>query len=134
MAAAAPAIPHAFTIALEVVLITQRSLYVPAFLIPLKSLNLHIIIGILRSGGDTRFSLFLEMSGVWLIGVPMAVLSGLILRVPIYFVYLLASTEELFKALIGISRIRSGKWINDLTEEVPDPNTQVISAAGTEIP
>jgi len=134
MAAAAPAIPHAFNIAPEVVRITQLSLYVLAFLIPLKGLNLHIIIGILRSGGDTRFSLFLEMSGVWMIGVPMALLSGLILRMPIYFVYLMVSTEELFKAVIGIRRIRSGKWINDLTEEVPDPNTQVISAAGTEIP
>lgn len=134
MALGAPLIPYAFNIQPEVVRITRISLYVLAVLLPIRGLNLHIIIGILRSGGDTRYSLFLEISGVWLIGVPMAIFSGIILGLPIYFVYLLVALEEVYKAFIGVHRFRSGKWINDLTEEIPDPNTQVISAAGTEIP
>ncbi len=130
----APLITLAYNLDPELTLITQRSLRILAFLIPVRGLTIHAVIGVLRSGGDTRFSLMLEASGIWGIGVPLAVLGGLVLQLPIYFVYLLIGTEEIYKALLSIFRFRSGKWLNDLTEEPPAPQTQVINAAGTEIP
>ena len=45
------------------------------------------IVGVLRSGGDTKVCLFLDCSGVWLIGIPMAFIGGLVLKQPIYIVY-----------------------------------------------
>ena len=76
------------------------------------------IVGILRSGGDTRFSLFAEMGGVWLIGVPLAFIGGLVLDLPLFVVYLLVALEEVFKLVVSVTRIRSGKWINRLTNDV----------------
>jgi Na+-driven multidrug efflux pump len=76
--------------------------------------NMTIIIGVLRAGGDTRFSMFLDAGTVWLVGVPLAVVSGLVLHQPVYIVYLLVMGEELVKYCIGLWRVGSKRWINNL--------------------
>ena len=77
-----------------------------------------IVVGILRAGGDTRFSLFLDGIIIWLVGVPMAYLAAFVLHLPVYLVYLFAMSEEATKWLLGISRYRSHKWINNLAAQV----------------
>lgn len=80
-----------------------------------KVINYTSIIGIFRSGGDTKFCLILDTGGVWLIGVPLAFLGGLVLKLPIHLVYILIYIEEIIKLLFCIPRILSRKWINNLT-------------------
>lgn len=80
-----------------------------------RVINYIIIIGILRSGGDTRFSLIVDLGGVWLVGVPLALVGGLILKLPVYWVFAIVSLEEAFKLIFGIPRVLSKKWINNLT-------------------
>jgi len=116
MAILSPIIPRVFNIPENITRMTTLSLLFVSLLTPLKAANMTIIVGILRSGGDTKFSLFTEMSGVWLVGVPIAFISGLIFHLPIYYVLLLIGFEELFKFLVGIPRILKRKWMNDLTE------------------
>jgi putative MATE family efflux protein len=93
----------------------QRNLYVFSCFLWIRAFNFTSIIGILRSGGDTKFSLLIDLGGVWLIGVPMSLLAGYVLHLPVYFVYALVSTEEIYKMILGIPRIISRKWINNLT-------------------
>lgn len=83
-----------------------------------KVFNYINVIGVLRSGGDTVFCLLMDMGGVWLIGVPLAFIGGIILGLPIYWVYTLVQVEEVLKMLVGIPRLMSKKWINDLTSEI----------------
>ena len=90
-------------------------LLVNAMMLPLKSINMAVIVGILRAGGDTRFSMFAEMFGVWAIGVPLAFLGVLVLDLNIWQVYLLLGMEELTKMMISMVRVLRGKWITDLT-------------------
>jgi len=116
MALFSPIIPRIFNIPEDITRMTTLSLLLISIVTPIKSANMTIIVGILRSGGDTKFSLFTEMSGVWLVGVPIAFISGIILQLPIYYVLLLTGFEELFKFLVGIPRILKRKWMNDLTE------------------
>lgn len=80
-----------------------------------KVINYTSIIGIFRSGGDTKFCLMLDTGGVWLIGVPLAFLGGLVLKLPIHLVYILIYIEEVVKLIFCIPRIISKKWINNLT-------------------
>lgn len=83
-----------------------------------KVFNYINIVGILRSGGDTTFCLILDTAGVWLIGIPLAFLGGFVFHLPIYLVYALVQVEEVIKLIIGIPRLASKKWINNLTVEV----------------
>ncbi len=84
---------------------------------PFKMYNYVNVVGVLRSGGDTKFCLFLDCAGVWLIGIPLAFLGGLFWKLPIYIVYALVMTEEIFKFVLGIYRYRTKKWIRNLTAE-----------------
>ncbi|MBP1927226.1 putative MATE family efflux protein [Sedimentibacter acidaminivorans] len=81
----------------------------------IKTFNATVIVGVLRGGGDTTFSMFLEIGSVWLIGVPMAFVGALILKLPVYFVVALVSVEEIVKAIISIPRVMSKKWIKNVT-------------------
>jgi len=80
--------------------------------------NAILIVGILRSGGDTKFSLFLEMGSVWLVGVPLAFLGALVWGLPVYWVFVLVSLEEILKAAIGIPRLISKKWLRNVVEHM----------------
>jgi Na+-driven multidrug efflux pump len=55
------------------------------------------------------------MSSVWLIGVPVALIGGFVLHLPVYYVYALVLLEEVVKLSIVIPRFISRKWIHNLT-------------------
>lgn len=80
--------------------------------------NLTIIVGILRAGGDTRFCLFLDAGTVWLIGVPLAILGGFVLHLPVHLVYLFIFLEEVLKYGIGLWRFLTRRWVNNLVQTV----------------
>ena len=111
----------------DVALFADRALVVLALCIFIRSLNMILIIGMMRSGGDTRYSLFLDGTIIWILGVPMAVLGAFVLHLPVYWVYLMVMSEELVKCILGLRRYFSRKWIHDLTESVTLP-TPVLDA------
>jgi Na+-driven multidrug efflux pump len=81
----------------------------------LRSMNMTIIVGLLRGGGDTRFSLALDGFIIWILGVPMALLGAFVFDLPIHWVYLMVMSEETAKWILGLRRYFSRKWIHDLT-------------------
>lgn len=111
----APWFATLFNISDEVRRTAILCLLVNAMLLPIKSINMSVIVGILRAGGDTRFSMFAEMFGVWAIGVPIAFIGVLVLNLNIWQVYILLGLEELAKLILGLLRVKRGKWITDLT-------------------
>lgn len=95
--------------------IASQLLIVMGLILWVRNHNSTLVVGIFRGGGDTRYSMLLEMSCVWLIGVPMAFLGSLVFKLPLQYVYLMASCEEFAKACIGLPRVISKKWIKNLT-------------------
>lgn len=98
-----------------VIELSTRSLYVLACMAWVRSANILIVVGILRSGGDTRFSLFLDGVIIWILGVPLAYFTAFVLKLPVYWVYLAVMSEEIAKFILGTWRIFSKKWIHDMT-------------------
>ena len=86
----------------------------------LKASNQVIIIGILRSGGDTKYSMVLDGLLIWFVGVPCSAAGAFIFGLPIYFVYALTFSEEIVKLSLGLRRYFSKKWINDMTQRVTE--------------
>jgi len=117
MSSTAPAIVLLLNMKPETTALVSLTLVALGILLPIKAFNLHMIIGVLRSGGDTRFSFIAEFIGVWGIGVPMAFIAGLYFKLSLPFVYLLIGLEEILKFIMTSRRFRSGKWINTLTRE-----------------
>ncbi|MBK5201963.1 MAG: MATE family efflux transporter [Spirochaetaceae bacterium] len=103
-----------FHINKEVSNIAEKSLFMIALLMPIKFLTMDQVLGLLRGGGDTKYSLYLEMCSIWLVGVPMAFLGVLVFHLPLPYIYLLVGTEEITKMIFGFQRIHSGKFIHKL--------------------
>ena len=97
---------------------SKKLLIVSAALFFIKSFNGTMIVGVLRGGGDTKFSMILEMGAVWLVGVPLAFLGALVFRFPVYYVSLMVNMEEVVKAFIGIFRVKSKKWVTNVINDM----------------
>jgi putative MATE family efflux protein len=102
----------------DVIQYASNILTIMSLFIWMRVSNMTIVVGILRAGGDTRYSLFLDGIIIWIVGVPMAYFAAFILDLPIYFVYLFVMSEETAKYILGIIRYRSRKWINNLVAQV----------------
>lgn len=86
-----------------------------AFVFPFKVFNLHFIVGICRAGGDTRFGAFFDIFGVWGLGVPLAFLGAFAFKLQPWQVFVLVNLEEVAKLFLGLARLKSRKWLNDVT-------------------
>jgi len=80
--------------------------------------NATIITGALRSGGDTRFALFIDIGSVWLIGVPLAFIGALVFQIPVYWVVALVQTEEIAKFFVLRWRFFSKIWVRNLVRNL----------------
>jgi len=81
----------------------------------IKVSNMIIGGGILRSGGKTKYTLYLDLIGTWGIGVPVGFVSAFVLKLPIHWVYLIISGEEFVRFIIGLKMMKSRKWMENLT-------------------
>ncbi len=107
-----------YNVSPEVIQNASSLINVVTFFLWVRVNNMTTVVGILRAGGDTRFSLFLDGIIIWIVGVPMAYLGAFVLDFPVYLVYLCAMSEEATKWVLGINRYFSRKWINNLTVHV----------------
>ena len=90
-----------------------------------RTYNFIMIVGILRGGGDAKFGLILQGITMWFIGIPLVYLAAFIFKLPIYYVVLFCTVEEIVKLIFLSIRFNSGKWIKDITGSSKDRETQL---------
>jgi Na+-driven multidrug efflux pump len=83
--------------------------------LPLKAHNVTAITGIFRAGGDVRVAALLDLCPLWLGAVPLTALTALVLDAPVAAVCFCVYCEDWFKLPLTLHRLRSRKWINDVT-------------------
>lgn len=113
-----PFVLRLFSVSPAVYAASRKILIVMGLLMAIKIFNIILIVGIFRSGGDTKFSMFLEMGSVWLVGVPLAFFGARVLMLPVYLVVALVAIEEVVKMLIGMPRFISRKWVRNVVEHM----------------
>ena len=105
-----------FEIEPEVARLARGLVYALALVIFAKILNMILAGGVLRSGGNTQYTLVIDLIGTWLFGVPLAFISAYVWKLPIYLVYFILSLEEVVRLMIGIGVFRKGNWMKNLTD------------------
>ena len=88
-----------------------------AVVMPLRSLNLCNIVGVVRGGGDVRFGLICDIGPLYCVCLPAAALCGLVFGLGITAVYVCICLDDFCKVFLCLPRLRSGKWINSVTRE-----------------
>ncbi len=109
-----PTVTKLFNVTAETRQLSIYLTYATAALMIFKSMNYLLLIGFVRSGGDTKVGMYIDIVTVWLIGVPISYISSHFLGLPVYWIYVLITLEEVIKFLILVPRIISGKWIKNV--------------------
>lgn len=85
-----------------------------AIISPIKVQNMILGGGIIRSGGMTRYVMWIDMIGTWIFGVPLGFLAAFVWKLPIPQVYFILSLEEVVRFLISIIVFRKKSWMRRL--------------------
>lgn len=115
LALASPFILKLFNVSDGVRHSTLIMLYIISAIFVVRFLGLLIIVGLLRGAGDARTALMIEGFTMWFIGVPLTIMGAFLFKLPVHFVYALAILEEAAKLSLGLMRLKSRKWINNVT-------------------
>lgn len=94
--------------------LTVRILYTYALVAPFKVLNMILGGGIIRSGGRTKYVMYIDIIGTWIFGVPLGFLAAFVLKLPIPYVYFILSLEECIRFAISVGVFRKKKWMQQL--------------------
>jgi Na+-driven multidrug efflux pump len=109
----------AYNISADAAMYARGVMTVMAFALWLKAANLLIVVGILRSGGDTRFGLAIDIGPMWAIGIPLALIGAFVLQLPVYYVVLMVLVgDELTKFCLGMWRFRTGLWLRNVVQAI----------------
>lgn len=107
-----------YNISNEVYMNALYMILITAIILPIKFINILLIVGILRGGGDTSYTLKVELATMWLVGVPICALGGFVLNLEVYQVFLLVTLEEFAKCVLAVRRYKSNKWIKNLVTDM----------------
>ncbi len=99
----------------EVAQTTIYIIYALAAVIFAKISNMILGSGIIRSGGNTKYTLVIDAIGTWVFGVPLALLTAFVFKLPIYWVYFILSLEEVVRLVIGLGLFYTKKWMKNVT-------------------
>ncbi len=97
--------------------IARYFLLVLACMTPLRAISLCNVVGVFRGGGDVHYALVTDVTPMYLITIPAAAVAALVLKLDITVVYVIMCMDDIFKVLLALPRLRSGKWINNVTRE-----------------
>ena len=90
-------------------------LIVFALYAPVKVENMILSGGIIRSGGNTKIIMVIDIVGTWCIGIPLCLLAAYVFRLGIVGVYALLTTEEIFRLAVALIIFRKRKWMISLS-------------------
>ncbi|OEF09581.1 MATE family efflux transporter [Vibrio genomosp. F10] len=86
-----------------------------AMIIWLRMLNMVIINGILRAGGENKFCLRMDFISMWMIGIPLTTIGAFVFDLPFASVFALMLVEEVVKFGLCFQRYLRRTWVNNLT-------------------
>lgn len=95
--------------------LTIQILIAYALVAPFKVQNMIVGGGILRSGGQTRAVMMIDLIGTWIFGVPIGLITAFGLGLSIPYVYFLLSLEECVRFAISLIVFHRRNWMRKLS-------------------
>ena len=83
----------------------------------IKVFNMTASMGILRAGGDNKHCMIIDISGMWIIGIPLTFAAAFYFELALYWVVLITYSEEVIKAVLFVYRMKTKHWLRNLTED-----------------
>lgn len=94
--------------------LTKSVLLAFAVISPVKVQNMILGGGIIRSGGKTKYIMWVDIIGTWVFGVPLGLLAAFVWKMPIAYVYFILSLEECVRLGISLIIFKKKVWMECL--------------------
>ena len=101
----------AYKIEPETAVLAKDLMHALAFVIWFQAANSILTKGTLRGGGDTKFLMVADIIFLWIFSIPLGALTGLVLKWPGFWVYIMLRIDQFIKCILCVVRLKSGKWI-----------------------
>ncbi|AEF85906.1 MATE efflux family protein [Treponema primitia ZAS-2] len=108
-------LPLIFNVNPQVLAHTRAMFVILCCAYPFRAFNMSMVVGICRAGGDTVFCAIYDLIFMWLITLPLAAAASFLFHAPVWLIYLCLCSEEVFKMLLGFWRLKSGRWLHNVT-------------------
>jgi putative MATE family efflux protein len=109
-------IPLIFNVNPQVLSFTATMFIILCCAYPFRAFNMGMVVGVCRAGGDTVFCAVYDLIFMWLVTLPAAAIASFIFHAPVWLLYLCVNSEDVFKMLLGSWRLKSGRWLHNVTE------------------
>ncbi len=106
-----------YNITPEIYTQTLKILFMTAIIMNVKALTFFFIVGVFRNGGDAKEAAIIDITSMWLVGVPLAFLTGLFLKLSLEAIYVCMMIEEMVKLVFSLQRFISKKWIKNVIKQ-----------------
>lgn len=91
--------------------------FVMSYFTVAQALNSTLVVGVFRSGGDTKFGLALDVGTMWGCSILLGAIAAFLFHAPVQVVYVLLMSDEIIKLPITLKRFYGYKWIKDVTRD-----------------
>lgn len=110
-------LPFFFNVSPEIIKTACNMIIVLICMYPFNSMCMNWIVGVCRAGGDTTFAALVEILVMWGISIPLGAVAAFVWHLPAVWIYAcLLISESVCKAILGLIRVLSGKWLHDVTK------------------
>lgn len=82
-----------------------------------QAYNTTMIVGIFRSGGDTKFGLIMDVLSMWGCSILLGVVAAFVFKCSVPVVYVLLMSDEIVKFPFTTLRYKSYKWLKNITRD-----------------
>ena len=103
-----------FNVDSEIIKMAMNMLYIIIPFYPFCALDMCMVVGVCRSGGDTVYAALMDVGFMWLISLPLGAL-GVHLGWSYWILFICIHIEDILKAIAGLLRLHSGKWLHNVT-------------------
>lgn len=97
--------------------LADQLLVIMSFVMLGMSYQMPVGSGIIRGGGDAKFSMIVNNVSVWFLVVPLSLLSAFVWKWPVPMVVLCLQSDQILKGIPIFLRFRSYKWAKKLTRD-----------------
>lgn len=108
-------LPFFFNVEPEIIKTATSILMILIVMYPFNSFCMNWIVGVCRAGGDTVFSAVAEIVVLWCVSIPLGYVAAFVFHLSAPMIYLFFCSESIVKAIIGAIRVKSGKWLHEVT-------------------
>lgn len=95
----------------------NQLIIVMSFIMVGMSYQMPVSMGIIRGGGDTKFTMMMNMISTWAIVIPLSFMSAFWWHWSVVGVVIMIQSDQVFKGLPTFLHFRTYRWVKKLTRE-----------------